>query len=894
MASQASSFIPAAASPRAFLAEELQRCIIYSPPRSSPSPMRERAARKATSAFASLNPSTASAPKSMPRRISPPKRLLTEQIEQCQSFADFNFLWKGKQSSCSPTELLKFFESSATYRSLPRATPEICQAITKRLAEFSLEQMISLLATAKTLRNYFGPEIEEKANLLAQAIEKTIMANEGQLQTCSNELLTKLICSSVPFNVQTLLTTIVSKVLIDKKFSELSGSEIARISGAINSFTFANLYSPIDALVLKQLVQNKKLNSCETRDLAEVAYTYRHYEKYRALFTEITNILMNDKMAKLQTATDSDLALFVYALRSSESPHKEAFYKTAQERLQSSKSFFNLDECYWIAEGFQTGAKFSEPLAGLVRATLTEPPLRGRRLLADAEPFHLVSFAKACEALACPNFFSTLEEELCRFKKIQACSGGQIVRLASTFANRGQCPRHLKEAIAREFLSSDKLETCSLDEVASLALTMNGYSNELYRKIEAKLLKDTSSATASAKQLVRLATGFANSNYPAEKLFKQISFYITSKFSNPSQYNYSPSEVVQLANAYKSDMEGSKELFAVIRKLLVNHERLLGCSPDELADMLNVFKKDESTAIHKMAREHLLKNEAALINTLDHYTLSRLIEGFSHTSSATKPLFAAFEARFFELFNSKAGFTLEDLSQCLHGFARSGFASVPFLNALENTLVGIISSFSEQQMIDARRHLFMAAWAMVCAGRTQSKLISLFAECCAHLTKANVALHSSEKTQLAQIDLAIRLENPQSYRSLITPEVQAIVKGHKEALRLTPPDSSKFHLEISNFIKTNFKEVAVKNEESLEGLIVDIWLPGKNRAVEVNGPTHYVEDGATLNGVSQFKMRLIAKLTGNPCIPINGEEWSSARRQNTKAYVKYKIIDGKV
>lgn len=894
MASQVPTFIPAGASPRALLADELQRCIIYSPPRSSPSPMRERATRKTTQAFASLNQTTSSTPKSMPRRVSPPKRSLTEQIEQCQSFADFNFLWKGKQASCSAAELLKFFESSATYRSLPRATPEICQAVTSRIAEFTPEQMLSLFQTAKTLRNCFGPEIEEKANLLAQAIEKTLMAKESQLQSCSNEFLTKLISSSVAFNVQTLLGTIVSKVLTEKRFSELSGSQIAQISAAINAFPYANLYSPIDSLVLKQLIQGKKLSSCETKDLAEIAYTYRHYDKYRSLFTEITNMLMSDQMAKLRSASDSDLALFVYALRSSESPHKEAFYKTAQEWLQTSKSFFNLDECYWIAEGFQTGAKFSEPLAGLVRTALIEPPHRGRRLIADAEPFHLVSFAKAYEALSCPNFFGTLEEELCRFKKIQSCSGGQLVSLASTFSKRGPLTRNLKEAIAREFLATDKLDTCSLDEVSLLALAMNGYSNDLYRKIEAKLLKENSLATATGKQLVRFASGFASANYSAEKVLKQISFIITNKFSTPSQYNYLPSEVVLLANAYKSDMDHSKELFTVIRKLLVNHERLLGCSPDELADMLNVFKKDESSTLHKMAREQLLKNEAELINTLDPYTLSRIVEGFSHTSGATKPLFAAFEARFFELLNTNGGFVLEDLSQCLHGFARSGFASQPFLDALETILDGIIGRFTEQQMIDSRRHLFMSAWAMACAGRTQSKLITLFAECCTRLQKAKVELHSSEKTQLAQIALALRLENPKGYQSLISPEIQAIVKGHKESIRLTPPDSSKFHLEISTFIKTNFKDVVVKNEESLEGLVVDIWLPGLNRAVEVNGPTHYVEDGATLNGVSQFKMRLIGKLTTNPCVTINGEEWNSARRQNTKVYVKHKIIDGKV
>jgi len=865
-------------SPRSELAVSFQYCTIASPRRESPA-----RSRRVNQVYASTT--VATAPASAPKVTQ--KVSLTIQLEQCQSFADFNHLWKTKQTRCSADELIKFLETSTSYRNLPHSVPDICDAVKKRFCEFSRDQMVPLLAALSQLKQFYGDKIQDRVDPIAATIETALL----ELNSSSNEQLVTIIQNGVRFNMQTLLTHIVSKTLNPTKFSELSGSQIVQIASAINSVSFANLYETIDKQVLQELVQKEKLKSCSKTNLVELAYVYRHFTKYRSLFNAMINLLLDADAKRLKECYPNDLALLSYTLRGADSPKKADFYKATEALLvsQLGRTQVGLDACFWIADGFRLGHTFTEPLAGLIRTQLIDTAAARRPMIADSEGFHLASFAQAFEPLACPEFFKIIEDELCRFKKLPFCSGTEMARLATSFSNRGALSRNLKDFIARMYCTTDKLQVCTLDQLGDLTVALNGYSTEFYKLVDKKLRDEKATATATAKQLLQLASGFASSAYPAVELYKQINYYITAK-----QYvsTYCANELVALANAYKGDMEPYKELFDGIRKMFVTYDKLSGCTPTDLAEVLNIFKKDDSPKLHQMARALLLEGEAKLVKSLDRYTLCRMVEGFSHSSAASNELFKAFEARFFELLDAKVAFSLEDLTSMLHAFARGGFASSSLFDTLDNALMNMVSGMTEHERSDARRNLFMHAWSLACIGRLESPFFTLFSDLVTQLIKTKIALHSSDKMQLAQIALALRLEAPDTYKALISTEIEAIVKEHKEAIRVTPPDSSRFHLEISRAIKDNFSDVEIKNEFNLDGLALDIWLPGKKRAVEVNGPTHYVEDGNQLNGVSRFKMRLVEKITKKPCVPISGSDWKTAKQHNAvKKYIKSTIID---
>ncbi len=102
---------------------------------------------------------------------------------------------------------------------------------------------------------------------------------------------------------------------------------------------------------------------------------------------------------------------------------------------------------------------------------------------------------------------------------------------------------------------------------------------------------------------------------------------------------------------------------------------------------------------------------------------------------------------------------------------------------------------------------------------------------------------------------------------VIHPKLREIVNARVQLLLAKmPPDSSKPHMDFSNHLKQRLRDlkinIEVKDEYPLDivGTHLDIAIPSLKIAIEINGPSHYFQDGKMENNETLFKRELLTEL----------------------------------
>lgn len=118
-----------------------------------------------------------------------------------------------------------------------------------------------------------------------------------------------------------------------------------------------------------------------------------------------------------------------------------------------------------------------------------------------------------------------------------------------------------------------------------------------------------------------------------------------------------------------------------------------------------------------------------------------------------------------------------------------------------------------------------------------------------------------------------------------------------ELFKQTPSSSqtvSRVHKDIIAVLRASGHQDLQFEKELLNGLVsVDVYIPSRNTAFEVNGPFHFIpesgENWDILNTPSIVKYGLLWEM-GYRVVPINSEDWNKLKGMREKENYFKKIF----
>ncbi len=140
----------------------------------------------------------------------------------------------------------------------------------------------------------------------------------------------------------------------------------------------------------------------------------------------------------------------------------------------------------------------------------------------------------------------------------------------------------------------------------------------------------------------------------------------------------------------------------------------------------------------------------------------------------------------------------------------------------------------------------------------------------------------AELQQLKYVDLHTLYEK-QRTKDVYSEELQELLKS----LQQKNTHSSNLHLNIAKYLEQI--EVNFINEHAINDLVVDIAIPERKLAIEVDGPTHFAFKSREPLGHTVFKRRLLHSM-GWTVVSIPYWDWNNLDTDEDKRNYLKKVI----
>jgi hypothetical protein len=171
-------------------------------------------------------------------------------------------------------------------------------------------------------------------------------------------------------------------------------------------------------------------------------------------------------------------------------------------------------------------------------------------------------------------------------------------------------------------------------------------------------------------------------------------------------------------------------------------------------------------------------------------------------------------------------------------------------------------------------------WNRACDGRLQFKYENLqqlaLLYTAAQIEGPNINLERPPESLLGQIEAALAKSDVTDSRS------------HKEVSDTLTKLNIDHEMEVSPFESSNvtFNTSTMLNID----IVISTKVENKNIAIELNGPSHYVQSKGidVESGTTKFKRRLLEKLNFT-VVSIHWDDWRKAREANTEQDLLRKI-----
>ena len=192
-----------------------------------------------------------------------------------------------------------------------------------------------------------------------------------------------------------------------------------------------------------------------------------------------------------------------------------------------------------------------------------------------------------------------------------------------------------------------------------------------------------------------------------------------------------------------------------------------------------------------------------------------------------------------------AEFNTQNLSNTIWAFATAGVRADKLFEVIAGKAMRKNGEFNLQEMANT-------IYSLACVGWKQSQI---FREIGTTLAERFPELNEAGRSQLYLVTLYVQME---------WPDMKFPLSSHVDALRTAyerdEPQPSRLQRDISAMLKDMGWPHAFEHFTA-EGISLDLADPEKKRAIEVDGPSHFLKDITTgkyvPNGATEFKSRIL-------------------------------------
>mmetsp|Transcript_5271 Transcript_5271/g.16574 ORF Transcript_5271/g.16574 Transcript_5271/m.16574 type:complete len:492 (+) Transcript_5271:697-2172(+) len=188
-----------------------------------------------------------------------------------------------------------------------------------------------------------------------------------------------------------------------------------------------------------------------------------------------------------------------------------------------------------------------------------------------------------------------------------------------------------------------------------------------------------------------------------------------------------------------------------------------------------------------------------------------------------------------------------------------------FFAAIDGEAIRLVDGFGSQALANT-------IWAFACVSWPQSRIFAVFGSALARRVRD---LDVTLRSMLYVVALYVRIQWGAEYFDNDFP-LSTFAKSLRSAYTRCKPRPSLSQRKVAAVLDQMGWAHAFEYETD-DGMSLDLAQPDLKRAIEVDGPSHYLEDVTTgerfVNGATRFKSRLLQRLGWN-VVHVPFEEWN--------------------
>jgi len=445
-----------------------------------------------------------------------------------------------------------------------------------------------------------------------------------------------------------------------------------------------------------------------------------------------------------------------------------------------------------------------------------------------------------------------------------------------------------------------RLQELDSKEIAMLAngfSTQEGEFGELFSEINHALLsKDDQGKrildSCNSQNLNNIANAFSKQDGDFPDLFHEITKILLSQ--NWLIDNFSNLDCTMLINAFLERNEPSKkDLFRKINGFLLKEQKtsLILCDPKDIVVMLSShFEKwEQFPKIFSIIYKHHFKDSAGfqkLTSACSPRNLAMVLHSLSQVQERDATVFCHFADLLLK--NGFSQYDAENLVTISGALARmSTCLDKAKLRELFSKILEKLTSKNSNNVPLFEtlpcKDLVALVWAYSLTNLSRFPNFSIIQKKTLDRLEKGEAISDESLFSLHQIQLAIQKNLVSGWSNSDFERLSGYLHNNKcSALSQREIHSSSLQKAIFNEIKKKYPDCI--EERSIEGLMVDIFLPKEKCVIEVNGPYHYIktETDSVLDFSAVFKEELLGKM-GYTARTIKYSDWEALTTDDAKS-----------
>jgi len=431
------------------------------------------------------------------------------------------------------------------------------------------------------------------------------------------------------------------------------------------------------------------------------------------------------------------------------------------------------------------------------------------------------------------------------------------------------------DMLAKQVISFNNMDEFKPQELSNISwayANVKVSNSQLFKKIGDHIVTMNNLNEFWPQELSNILWAFATAEEKHPKLFKRLADQIIGL---DNLHNFKPQELSNTIWSFATAGESHPILFKKMADHIVQLPNINEFWPQALKDLVWAYATAEESHPQLFRK---IADRIISLDSLDEFwpqTLSNTVWAFATASESHPNLFKKLAE---EAIKRQHDFKPQELANFLWAHATNGQVDEHLFSSLVPSVLANLDKYNAQSLINV-------AWAYSVANVNASSVFNNdFINACLIRKKENDFIEEDFR-QLHQWQLW--QEEIKSDISLPPP----LKKKCYEAFISRIPEPSKFQDDVISILSSMDlqpqEEVLMKSGYRIDA-VVDV--NGKQIAVEVDGPSHFIGRSRELTGSTILKHRQVVGLDGMPVVAIPYWEWDKLKdRKKKEQYLRHSL-----